>query len=154
MRLKKGEEVLIETGKKNVRWDSDGPYGAACSWITFGTTTADGDYKSGNYITRFDLAPGNYMMDGWVSFSECGESWIGLANDTDGIEISQGATSNSKVGEFSPTTYNLKTPFSLGAEKTLKVRFVNSETECHTTIGNKQGNPHELAGQLIIWKFN
>jgi len=154
MRIKKGTEISIETGKKDLRWDASGPFGSDCSWITYNASTPNGDYKSGSYFERFDLAAGNYMVDGWVAFSECGESWIGLANDTDGVEIAQGMSATSLVGEKSPTSYNLKNPFSLAAQKGLKVRFVNSETECHTTTGNNQGNNHELAGQLVLWKFN
>ncbi|RLA61527.1 MAG: hypothetical protein DRQ89_11195, partial [Epsilonproteobacteria bacterium] len=154
MRLDKGKEFSISDGKNDVRWDAAGPYGADCSWISYGNTTSDGDYDSGSYFSEITLPAGNYMVDAWVSFQKCGKSWVDLYNETDDAQIRMGGTANAKKNVEVPTNYPVKASFSLGGQKTLKMRFAAQENDCKTSKGDIENNPHELSGQMVIWKFN
>lgn len=154
IRLGKGKEIAIPSGKNDVRWDAAGPYGADCSWISYGSTTNNGDYKSENYFSEINLPAGNYMVDAWVSFQKCGQSWVELYNQTDGNQIRMGGTGNASKDYDIPTHYAVKSSFSLGGQKALKMRFSAQESDCRTSKGDIEENPHELSGQMVIWKFN
>jgi len=94
------------------------------------------------------------MVDSWILFQKCGQSWLDLYNVTDGNQIRMGTTANAKRSAEVSTHYVVKSSFSLYGQKTLKMRFAANDDNCATSKGDIENNPHELSGQMVIWKFN
>ena len=137
----------------DVGWDSGGPYGLDCAWLTYGTATEASYYFSDSYIKEFTLPPGTYLIDVWTAFQKCDSSWIDIYNVTKNRREIQGSTHYGRFNIDVDTTYIAKTTVNLTEATTFKIRSYASSERC-TTSDAEVENSYELNGQVIIWKFN
>jgi len=117
----------------DVDWDSGGPYGNECSWLTYGSSTQASYYFSNSYIREFTLPPGTYLIDVWTAFQKCDSSWIDIYNVTQKRREIQGSTHYGRFNTEIDTTYQVKTTVSLTTSTTFKIRSFSSSERCTTS---------------------